>query len=361
MRVTDIRIESLRTLTGVEFRPSPAMNLVTGRNGAGKTSLIEALHLLAHGRSFRTGQIDSLIRHGAGGFTTFVHVRDARGRERTLGMNRHARGWLLKTNGAPVATLIDFVRYLAIVTLEPETHQLVTGTAEGRRRYLDWLLFHVEPDFLGCWRRYLRALRQRNAALRSPGTDLAMVRIWESELAVSGEQIDTFRRKLFDALYLLLEPLSRRLLSGSVLSGMLYRQGWPEGLTLVEAYAQSRTSDRERGFTQRGPHRSDWRLEFENGVTQAQLSRGQAKLVAIACLLAQALHFRSGTGEWPIFACDDMASELDAEHQDELLAWLAETGGQVFITGTEESVAWQRHLSGDTKRFHVEHGRITPG
>ena len=360
MRVTNLRVDGVRNLTAVDLRPAPGLNLLLGRNGAGKTSVIEALHVLAHGRSFRTGQIDTLVKHGTEGFTTFVQCRNIRGREQTLGMSRHSRGWMLKLDHAPVSTLVDFVRNCAVVTIEPESHLLMTGGAEGRRRYLDWLLFHVEPDFLAYWRRYLRALRQRNAALKVSVADESLVHVWEAELAVSGERIDLFRRQLLDDIHVTLKPLMQQLLNGCTLTGVHYRQGWPVGSRLADALADGRKSDRERGFTQRGPHRSDLRLEFAGDLNQAQLSRGQAKLAAVTCLLAQAVHYHQRSGDWPIFACDDLASELDAEHQSVLLEWLVGTGGQVFISGTEQPALWAKHVTGQTARFHVEQGYVTP-
>lgn len=360
MRVTDLRVDGLRNLSDIAIRPSPGLNLLIGRNGAGKTSLIEALHVFAHGRSFRSGQIDSLIRHGADRFSAFVHRVDGVGREAALGIQRNNDGWLLRQDGASVPTLIEFVRQLAVVTIEPESHVLITGSAEVRRRYLDWLLFHVEPDFFGCWRRYLRALRQRNAALRNRTADVTAPRLWEKELAASGERIDHFRRQLLDIVFGQLEPMSARLLQSCALTGVRYRSGWPGGMGLEDALAESRPSDTERGFTQRGPHRSDWRLEFSDGLPQAQLSRGQAKLMAIVCQLAQGVLYRDRTGDWPIFAFDDMASELDAGHQIAVLTWLVGTGAQVFIAGTDVPESWRPLMTERTGMFHVEQGRIAP-
>jgi len=360
MRVNRIRLDGLRNLRDVDIQPSPGFNLILGRNGAGKTSLIEAIHLLAHGRSFRSGQVDSLARHGAEAFTCFARLTDGDGREHDLGMSRNGGDWLLRHNGQPIATLVDFVRLCAVVTLEPETHTLITGPAEGRRRYLDWLLFHVEPGFLTSWRRYLRALRQRNAALRASRFDVSMVDVWEQELVASGELIDRSRRTLLDAITLVLQPLLAAFLPGVTIDVIRYRQGWPAGLALSEALIDGRATDRERGFTQRGPHRSDWRLDYPTLGQQSQLSRGQAKLTAIACLLAQAIQFRSISGDWPIFACDDLASELDRGHQALVLAWFAERDAQVFISGTEEGLVWGEHLPVSTARFHVEQGRVAP-
>lgn len=359
MRIDRIRIDGLRNLREVDIEPSPGFNLLLGDNGAGKTSLIEALHLMAHGRSFRAGQVDALARHGAPGFTANIRIVDDEGRERSLGMSRGDGSWILRENGSPVSTLIEFVRLCAVVSFEPETHALITGPAEVRRRYLDWLLFHVEPGFLNSWRRYLRALRQRNAALRASTFDAAMIGVWENELAISGEEIDRSRRELLDSIASVLQPLLIRLLPNVEIEGIRYRRGWPMGPDLRSALADGRRADRERGFTQRGPHRSDWRLDYAGLSQQSQLSRGQAKLTAIACLLAQAVRFKTFGGEWPVFACDDLASELDRTHQGVVLEWLSEVGAQVFISGTEQPESWAHLLPDSHRTFHVEQGRVT--
>lgn len=361
VRVLDLRVDGLRNLDRISLAPGPQVNLVLGANGAGKTSLVEGLHLLSHGRSFRTGQIDALIGRTRTGFELFAEVLKGPGEHRlALGMARDPGGWRLRDRGMPVATLVDFVRLLPVVTAEPESHLVVTGAAEGRRRYLDWLLFHVEPDFLLLWRRYLRALRQRNAALRSGNAGDADLAPWESELAASGVAMDSARQASLAALGPAVGDLMQRFLPDQDLAGLRYRQGWPAGLSLAEALADGRDSDRERGFTQRGPHRSDWRLVLADGASQTHLSRGQAKLAALACLLGQAVLFHDRQGAWPILVVDDLGSELDQDKQALLLDWLVGTGAQVFITGTAAGPDWPRHLPGDHRRFHVEQGRVTP-
>lgn len=361
VRALDLRIAGLRNLDRVVLAPGPEVNLLLGANGAGKTSLVEGLHVLSHGRSFRTGQIDALVGRGRTGFDLFADVLHGPGERRlALGMARHDGGWRLRDRGEPVATLVDFVRLLPVVTAEPESHLVVTGAAEGRRRYLDWLLFHVEPEFLQLWRRYLRALRQRNAALRSGSAGDADLAPWESELASSGVAMDAARQASLASLEPAIAELMKRFLPDQALVGLRYRQGWPTGLSLADALVEGRGSDRERGFTQRGPHRSDWRLVLADGGTQTQLSRGQAKLAALACLLGQAVHFQGRQGVWPILVVDDLGSELDAGRQALLLDWLVNTGAQVFITATSDGPGWHDHLPPDHRRFHVEQGRVTP-
>lgn len=358
-RISRIRVAGLRNLDEVEAELGPGFNFFRGANGAGKTSLLEAVHLLAHGRSFRGGSTDALIQRGRERFSIFGEVGSgpagAVTRER-LGMAFGTEGWTLRHNDRAVASLSEFVRVSAVVTLEPTSHELIAGSSEPRRRFLDWLLFHVEPGFLEVWRRYMRALRQRNASLRRSAGE-AELEGWEIELGRAGEVIHAQREALLTAFRPLLGPLVDAIAPGIELRGVRFRSGWPAGLSLAEALAEGRSADRERGFTQRGPHRGDWRLEFVSGLDHGQLSRGQAKLAAFVCLLAQARLYQLRTSCWPVLCCDDLAAELDPDHQGRLIAWLGGTGAQVLVTGTLAPAALDRDHA--TRMFHVEQGRLS--
>lgn len=356
-RVVRLHADGLRNLRGVEIVLAPGFNVFVGANGAGKTSLLEAVHLLGHGRSFRGGAVEGLVRRGGDGFSIYAEVTGMpEGRRRRLGMAYAGPGWTLRQDGETVGTLADFVRRLAVVTLEPNSHTLVDGSSEHRRRFLDWLLFHVEPDFLALWRRYMRALRQRNAALRTGMAPDAELAVWEGELAASGTLLQSRREALLAELEPLLLAIAGTLVPGLELAGVRGRSGWSAGHGLAEALAEGRASDRERGFTQRGPHRADWRLVFGSGIEHGQLSRGQAKLAAYCCLLGQAALLRQRAGQLPVLAVDDLAAELDGDHQAALVDWLAESGAQVLVTGTSVPQALPHGLP--VRLFHVEQGGV---
>jgi DNA replication and repair protein RecF len=355
-RIATVRVDGLRNLVDVEAVLGPTFNVFTGRNGAGKTSILEAVHLLAHGRSFRGGSNEALIQQGREHFSVFGDAHRVNGSDSgcdRLGLSYGGDGWSLRRNGQAVGSLSEFVRTLGVVTLDPNSHELIVGPSEARRRFLDWLLFHVEPGFLEAWRRYTRALRQRNAALRRGNCRDPELASWEAELATSGEAIQGQRHALIQELEPLLRPLVATVAPGLDVSGLRVRTGWPAGMALHEALREGRAADRERGFTQRGPHRADWRLSLAAGLDHAQLSRGQAKLAAFVCLLAQAQLYCKRSGAWPIISVDDLAAELDSAHQGLLLTWLAETRAQVLVTGTEPLA-----VQTESRLFHVEQGRL---
>jgi DNA replication and repair protein RecF len=359
MHVTRLAVGGLRRFAQVEFAPQPGLNLITGDNGAGKTSLLEALHLMAWGRSFRGRVRDGLIRTGSDAVEVFVEWREGQeDRVRRAGLRHSGQDWTGRLDGQNVAQLGDLCAALAVVSFEPGSHALVTGSGEPRRRYLDWGLFHVEQDFLSVWRRYNRALKQRNALLKSGGGG-QQLDAWDAELADSGEAVTWHRQAYLDRLQGQLQEVADALVPMLGRAQLEFSPGWRrQELSLADALLVSRDRDRQFGHTGVGPHRADWRVEFSTLPQRETLSRGQAKLTALSCLLAQAQDYAAQRGEWPVVALDDLASELDQRHQAGVLARVMETGAQIFVTGTEAPAAMVQRPP--QAWFHVEHGDIAP-
>lgn len=364
MHIVRLTLNHLRRFDSVELAPRPGINLITGDNGAGKTSLLEALHLMAYGRSFRGRVRDGLVQKGAEALEIFVEWEerarlDGEFTRRRAGLRHSGQLWKGRLDGEDVAQLGNLCAALAVVTFEPGSHALVSGGSEPRRRFVDWGLFHVEPDFLPLWRRYMRALKQRNALLKTGGSGNALD-AWDYELAEAGTPL-TFRREQYlERLQEKAVAIAKELAPGLEISALEFQPGWRRTeMPLADALLLARERDRQAGYTTLGPHRADWSVGFRNIPGRDALSRGQAKLTALTCLLAQADDYAALRGEWPVIALDDLASELDRNHQQRVLARLAASPAQVFITATEVPSA----LAGDTAAamtFHVEHGRLSP-
>lgn len=367
MRLTRLQVTAVRRLTDVALRPAPGINVITGDNGAGKTSLLEGLHLLAYGRSFRGRVRDGLIKTGADAVEVFAEWHEeVSGRTRRAGLRHSGQRWEGRLDGESVAQLGELCAALAVVTFEPGSHALVTGGGEPRRRLVDWGLFHVEQNshanndqsgFLTLWRRYARALKQRNALLKARGHD-RQLEAWDHELAESGEPLTRRRQTYLDMLEPLLQTTATELAPSLGLPRLVFQPGWSrENLSLADALLVARDRDRANGFTSVGPHRADWRIDYAALPGRETLSRGQAKLSALAILLAQAGHHASACGEWPVIALDDLASELDHNHQRRVLGRLLASGAQVFITGTQ-APAMLSELPAEATMFHVERGEL---
>ncbi len=359
MRLAALRLEHLRCFEAAEFEPGPRGNLLLGGNGSGKTTVLEAAFLLSYGRSFRGGAREALLQVGQSAWRIGARVSNPEGRGARLGLERGSEGWRARVDERPLARLSDLFRHCAVCCFEPGSHELIGGSAEGRRGFVDWGLFHVEPDFLDAWRRYQRALRQRNAGLRQGASD-AELEPWEQALAIHAPPISASRARYLEALAPHFRATLAVFFPEAGEAGFEFEPGHRSELTegLLSELIATRTRDRLRGATQVGPHRADWRPRLARFTRVSELSRGQEKLVALAAVLAQAALHRQRIGHWPIVLLDDLASELDHEHQLWVLDYLGRQDLQALVTGTEASPALAAWAAG-ARVFHVKHGRIT--
>jgi DNA replication and repair protein RecF len=357
VRFDRLRVQGLRCLTDVSVELAEGIHVFVGPNGAGKTSVLEAAYLLSHGRSFRSGAREALLQRGSSSLAVFAEASAAGGVRHRLGLGREGPRWEARLDGTGVA-LGTLVQACAVVCFEPGSHALIAGAAEERRRFVDWGVFHVEHRFLEAWRRYQRALKQRNALLRAGvAASEELFAPWERELGETASAIDAYRQDYLDRLAPFLATTAASLLPELGPVNLRYRRGWPEAADLREVLAEQRGRDLARGHTTAGVHRADWSLAFEHAPLREHLSRGQEKLTALSCLLAQAELHAVCRQEWPVVCLDDLASELDLAHQAAVVERLAAVGAQVLVTGTECPLPLQ---SRPHRMFHVEQGQIRP-
>lgn len=329
--------------------------MLEGPNGAGKTSVLEAIYLLSHARSFRTQRGELLVRQGASQAVVYGQIEGRNGSVR-LGMMQGDGRWTARVDGQSVSTMTAAIEHCAVVCFEPGSHALIAGPGDERRRYLDWGVFHVEPGFALISRRFRRALRQRNALLRNEATT-SELSAWDEELASAAAALHVARMRYVERLTPALIARLKGLVPELGEPALQYSQGWSTERELAMALAESHSIDRQRGHTTRGPHRADWKLSFEQAPRREQLSRGQEKLCAIACMFTQAELFRVDHDEWPVVILDDLASELDLAHQRVVVEALSEEGAQVFLTGTEIPRSLLE-AAVPFRSFHVEQGRV---
>jgi len=347
--IKTLQIENIRNLARVDIEPSPTLNILFGANGAGKTSVLESLVVLSRGRSFRTNQANELIGPEGNYFRVFAESLNHFRKTIRLGLERSGKHWRARKNGDDLSQLSQLTRDLPLVLMEPNSHLLVSGPPEVRRKYIDWGMFHVEHEFLDTWRRFSKILKQRNAALRLRQEDvLDSIDAVFSDL---GGRLGRLRRSHSDEISERVQGLLTDL--GSSLENMRfeYHDGWTRG-TLQESLLAGREGDLMRGTTGSGPHRADIAIFCKEATARSVLSRGEQKLLSAALLLSQ-VEILAKLGEKPIILLDDLASEFDQEHFERVLARALKSGGQVWVSGT------RIHRSEtDHKVFHVEHGQV---
>jgi DNA replication and repair protein RecF len=354
MSLRRLEIRDFRCIESAELEFDGRCNLVSGQNASGKTSLLEAIFFLGRGRSFRTPRNETLIRTGARELLLAGRFESGGGL-RPVGVRYSADGFEARAGGSRIGSLAELATILPVQAIDPEVHRLVEEGPQERRRFLDWGVFHVEPRFVEHWRRYQRALKQRNAALRSVAPE-PVVRAWDPELIEAGRVLAASRRGYFESLRPRVLEMGERLLGLPI--ELSLSDGWAAGTDLAEAIAHAWPRDRERGTTHAGPHRADLSIRVGGLVARHRVSRGQQKLTAAAMLLGQ-LKCDSELGS-PTAALlvDDPAAELDESNLDRLISVVLELPGQLFVTALNPFMPAFASLP-TPRRFHVEHGKIT--
>jgi DNA replication and repair protein RecF len=253
-------------------------------------------------------------------------------------------------DGSPEGGAAALADALPLQVIDPEVHNLVAGGPELRRRFLDWVAFHVEHDHLLVWRRFRRALKQRNAALRA-GSAAATIRSWNAEFVELSEQLDASRRRSLAVATESLMEYGLGLLGTDL--GFEYQQGWSKDKTLEQALEEGLARDRQQGSTQHGPHRGDLKVSYDERQARKLVSRGQQKLLASAMILAATETAQTALERPLLLLLDDPAAELDGESLARLMDAVAGLGCQVVATSLEKTAL---EVPAGTMTFHVEHG-----
>jgi DNA replication and repair protein RecF len=350
---SEINIHNLRVFKEAQFRPAVGLNVVTGRNGAGKTSLLEAAYLLATGRSFRHRETQPLIREGCAAVELFARFSDVSGQAHVLGMRRGKKDLTVRLDGRNRVRRSEILQLLPVQFIGSDPQQMVSGPPELRRGFLDSGLFHVEPGYLATAQQYARALSQRNAALRAGQNGY---KEWDFQLSEYGEHLDQARsryiRQVTEQLDLILADWG---LDADV--AFSYRRGWSQQASLSEALERMAETDRRQHFTSVGPHRADLVITSRAARGGKVLSRGQLKMLVVAMHLAQA-RVQAAVRPMQALLFDDIGAELDEGNRALLLESISAHYPQVIVTALDP-IKLEASTSTVTM-FHVEHGTIAP-
>jgi DNA replication and repair protein RecF len=351
MSLRRVQVTDFRCLQSAVLDLDPRFTLISGPNGSGKTSLLEAIYVLGRGRSFRTRRLEHLIRQGASQFVVFGEV-EAGGRRIPVGVEGSSSGVRARIGGVAAGSLAELALALPVQIIDPEVHGLIEDGPNRRRRFLDWGVFHGEQSFVGDWQRYRQALKQRNAALKS-GQPPAAVAAWDGDLLHYGELLTSARVDYVAELSPHAEVIGRNLLGMELALG--YRQGWARDMTFADSLQNSRTHDQTSGATQVGPHRADLSIRLNGLPVKDRISRGQQKLLAAALLIAQLKLFPEGAPVQPSLLLDDPAAELDDDRLAGLIREVATHSVQLVVTTLHSEFS---AFGAPGRRFRVEEGNV---
>lgn len=348
MGLAALQLADLRCLRSAELELHPRLNLISGDNGSGKTSVLEAIFLLGRGRSFRTRHTAQLIRRGASRLWVHGATEPAPGHSLGIECSRD-QGLQIRIDRVAASSRVELSQVFPVQIIDPGIHRLVEEGPAQRRRWFDWAMFHVEPDFLRHWQGYTRALRQRNAALQT-GSELAP---WDSELARLGELLTAGRARLLESLRPYWSAARTRL--GVLDVSLGFFQGWSRELNLADSLRAHRERDRKHGLTGVGPHRFDILLRTDGRPAREVVSRGQQKLLGIAMAIAMAGYLSERADRPSTLLLDDPAAELDADRTSALLGTVRDLGVQLVVTSLQLK---DDRLGVPDAVFHVEQGSV---
>jgi DNA replication and repair protein RecF len=412
VHLAHLRLRDFRNYARLDADFAPGFHLLLGNNAQGKTNILEAIYLIATLRSFRGVGGAQMIRHGQKGYfvggsvvggqipalppSASLSVNGVGGEEasgapepgrdalprvpadrqvgpaglmgekskiltsqslREIKMFWSARERKLTLDGQPVKKLTDYLGTLRTVVFCTEDLQLVKGAARARRRFLDLLLAQTRPGYLPLLQRYLRAVRARNALLKHRAVDEAALDSFSQELVKLGNELIRARRELVPRFSPLARLAYRRISHDAEELRLEYQSGVKKDFAVE--LAQSRARERTYRATLVGPHRDDLQLLLNEKSAGQFGSEGQKRTLAIALKMAQAEYLTGIHGSAPVLLIDDVMGELDVKRRSGFLPLLEQarrTGGQVFMTATEEN--WPSELGKDLQRWEVKAGAL---
>ncbi|KLN98120.1 DNA replication/repair protein RecF [Moellerella wisconsensis] len=358
MILSRLLIRDFRNIENADLSLASGFNFLIGPNGSGKTSILEAIYTLGHGRAFRSIQAGRVIRHEQQQFILhgrLSHMTDERG-ELALGLSKDRNGDnKVRIDGTDGHKIAELAKLLPMQLITPEGFTLLNGGPKYRRAFIDWGCFHNNSLFFSVWSDLKRLLRQRNAALRQV-SHYGQMRHWDKEIAPLAHQISQWRTDYTAGIAEDIENTCKQFLPEFSLS-VSFQRGWDKETDYSELLERQFERDKALTYTATGPHKADLRIRANGTPVEDMLSRGQLKLLMCALRLAQGEYFTRQSGQRCLYLLDDFASELDAGRRQLLAARLKATQAQVFVSAiTPEQV--KDMIDGNSKMFSVEHGKI---
>ncbi|MCL5272768.1 MAG: DNA replication/repair protein RecF [Gammaproteobacteria bacterium] len=351
MILSDLKIHHLRNISQAHLSLNPRFNFISGCNGSGKTSILEALYLLSCGHSFRSREIAPIIAHNQQALTVFSLFTDSS----TISIQKSsATPTQIKLNNQFCHTTSQLAYALPCQIFYSDIFQIIDAGPTVRRSVLDWGLFHVKQNYLLIWKDYKKVLKQRNALLKSKAAYPNFIP-WDKQLSDLAIQLDLLRSEYFEQWQMSFYKVLNKLSSCSCT--IEYYKGWDKkntGRTLMEVLAEHFTSDLCKQYTQYGPHQADILVQSDDTKAKNVLSRGQQKIILIALKIAQS-ELISGDC---LYLFDDLPAELDIQHQHNLFDYLHHLKGQFVITSINSCDMTDYFNKTDYKQFCINSGVI---
>jgi len=386
MRIDALTVRNIRNIAEAHIEFDPQLTVLCGKNGQGKTNLLESVWMLTGGKSFRMAQDSQLLRADAEEtFGTIEGVTQGNGHENTLRVlidkkAQKGRVRTVRVNGAECRNSYEAAGVFTAVVFEPNMMNLIKGGPAERRRFVDSVICQVVPSYSRTMRQYYTVLGSKNALLKrfrwkNPQDDMLMD-VYDETLSQIGALIRKQRLRMLDLILPEAERTYREISGGRETLGYKYNTDFlteeecelelrrktdryfhpdtmnrtqTQMLTLMQ---KNRYHDVRAGYCSFGPHRDDFWIYIDGKMAKMYASQGQQRSAVLALKLSEAHALAHETGEHPVMLLDDVLSELDADRQAYLLSRVA--GRQTILTSCDGGIA----DSTGGKVLHVEQGKV---
>lgn len=364
MILRQISILNYKNIAEADLLLSPKMNCFIGRNGEGKTNLLDAIHFLALCKSTTAG-IDSLcIRHEADFSVVQGHFEreDGEAEDIYVGLKRGQKK-LVKRNQKAYKRLTEHIGLIPLVMVSPLDHVLIGGGSEERRRFMDVVISQTDRRYLDALVNYNKALAQRNALLKieDAAPDPEVMNLWEEEMARYGQLVYEGRQRYVEAFVPIFQHIYSAISQDKEQVGLSYVSHAQRG-DLLDVIRRDRQKDIIMGYSLHGVHRDELEMTLGGFPIRREGSQGQNKTYLIALKLAQFDFLRrTGSQTTPLLLLDDIFDKLDAERVEQIVRLVAgEHFGQIFITDTNRDHLDQilTRMGGDYRLFNVKGGEV---
>ncbi len=361
MNIEQLKINQHRNLKQVSIQPNARFNVILGDNGQGKTNLLSAIYFLATLKGLRAKSFKELVTWGEHhSFIEALVERRSLSHLLRVEINQGKRTCFRENKTCQVN---QYFGVLSVVCFTPDDLDLVKGSPEERRHFLDRAIFNVMPQHLDIVLHYQKALEAKNKLLKDPTEDKNLLDAYDQTLARIGGILMMNRVIHAQRLAISFEQIFAEMmkLEGKITykpSIVLEQELTLERLQnqLYQTFIQHRISDKQRGFTQKGPHVDDLLLTIQQQSAKAYASQGQQRAMVLALKIAEIEAISKIQGNRPILLLDDISSELDPTRNQHLFDYLEKFDGQVFITATQQNFKLNPSLC---TIFKVHQGQIT--
>ena len=353
MFINKLKIHNLRNIKISEYVFDKRINIFYGSNGAGKTSILEAIYFLSSGKSFRKGNYKNLINYESSSLTVYIEcTNNIDSQLHVFAVNKDKNGqWKAQGNRSKIKKQSIITNLLPVIAIDPEVYRLVDYGPLYRRNFLDWLVFHVKHDYLLLWKKVHKCVKHLNTLykIKAPITDID---IWEKAFVQFSDELNYIRKTIFDEIKPKIIELSLYMQDEICDLDIEYKKGWSEDLCLEQQLKLDKLKNLKYGQLQHGPQKMDIKINVGKYQASQTLSRGQKKILSITFYMAFIDLLLEKTSKNPILCLDDFDAEIDKNKLFKAAAFFKEKETQIFITSVQKKKI--SRVFPDSEMFHVK-------